>query len=106
LARVAQIVEVAQGFVYVVSLTGTTGVRSQLAATLPDLIAQVRSLTDKPIAVGFGISTPEQALQVAQWGADGVIVGSACVQLLAQTPPPERVAALGNFCQRLRDALD
>lgn len=106
MARVAQIVAIAQGFIYVVSLTGTTGVRSQLAASLPELIAQVRSLTDKPIAVGFGISTPEQAFQVAQWGADGVIVGSACVQLLAQTPEAERVTALGNFCQRLRDALD
>ncbi|WP_396033671.1 tryptophan synthase subunit alpha [Candidatus Cyanaurora vandensis] len=103
--RIARIVQAAQGFVYVVSLTGTTGVQQQLATNLPQMIQQVRALTTKPIAVGFGISTPAQARQVADWGANGVIVGSACVQLLAQTPEPERLARLGEFCQQLRDAL-
>jgi len=105
LARIRRIVASAQGFVYLVSLTGTTGVRSELSTRLPELIAQLRAETTKPIAVGFGIATPAQAHQVAQWGADGVIVGSACVRLLAETPAAERIAALATFCSQLKTSL-
>jgi len=104
--RLQKIALASQGFIYLVSLTGTTGARTGLAQGLPERIAQLRTLTNKPIAVGFGISTPEQARQVAQWGADGVIVGSACVRLLAETPVAQRQIALGNFCSALRNALD
>ncbi|WP_245395464.1 tryptophan synthase subunit alpha [Anthocerotibacter panamensis] len=103
--RVTRIVEQSQGFVYLVSLTGTTGVRAVLSTLLPQRIALVRSLTAKPVAVGFGIATATQARQVADWGADGVIVGSACVRLLAETPAAERLEALAKFCQTLKEAL-
>jgi tryptophan synthase alpha chain len=65
----------------------------------------LRSTTDKPIGVGFGISEPEHALQVKKWGADAVIVGSACVKRLAQGTPEEGLKALAEFCQSLKQAL-
>ncbi len=105
-ARIAQIAAQAQGFIYLVSLTGTTGVRSQLSELLPSRIAYLHSVSDKPIAVGFGIATADQARQVAAWGADGVIVGSACVRLLDETPADQRQVQLAKFCQSLRQALD
>ncbi|PYN14757.1 MAG: tryptophan synthase subunit alpha, partial [Candidatus Rokuibacteriota bacterium] len=82
-ARMRLIARRSQGFVYVVSLTGVTGVRDELA---PDLVRQLRALrrlTTRPICVGFGISTPEHVRRVAP-DADGVIVGSAVVRLIEQ----------------------
>ena len=69
----------ATGFIYVVSLTGITGARAQLPANLTDFIARLRSRTDKPLVLGFGISTPEHARQVSAL-TDGFIVGSALVR--------------------------
>ncbi|MGE5635382.1 MAG: tryptophan synthase subunit alpha [Nocardioidaceae bacterium] len=77
--RVAAIGRDARGFVYVVSLTGTTGERGQLPVDLRDTVARARAATDLPVAVGFGISTPAQARAVAEL-ADGVIVGSRIVR--------------------------
>lgn len=81
--RIPQIVQGTTGFVYVVSSMGVTGVRSQLDSNLEDMIAAIRNSTDAPIAVGFGIHTPEQAAKIAAI-ADGVIVGSAIVKIIAQ----------------------
>jgi tryptophan synthase alpha chain len=67
------------GFVYCVSTTGVTGERSELPSELADLIARVKATTALPVAVGFGVSTPEQAAVVARL-ADGVVVGSAIVR--------------------------
>jgi tryptophan synthase alpha chain len=77
--RIAEIGAGARGFVYTVSLTGTTGERSELPAGLADTVAAVRASTDVPVAVGFGISTAPQARAVAEL-ADGVIVGSRVVR--------------------------
>ncbi len=99
--RISQITAVSQGFVYLVSVTGVTGIRSAIASQVPDLIKLIRQSTDKPIGVGFGISTPEQAQQIKTWGADGVIVGSAMVKCLAE----QGVTALSEFCQRLKQAI-
>ena len=77
--RVAEIGREARGFVYTVSLAGTTGERDELPAELSDTVARVRAATDVPVAVGFGISTAEHARRVAQV-ADGVIVGSRIVR--------------------------
>lgn len=77
--RIELIADKARGFIYLVSLTGVTGVRDRLSAALPDFLGRVRAATDKPLAVGFGIGNGEQARQVAQY-ADGVIVGSALVK--------------------------
>jgi len=73
------ICEHSQGYVYLVSVTGTTGARANTSADLPEFVARVREITAAPVAVGFGISTPEQARAVAEI-SDGVIVGSAVVQ--------------------------
>ena len=80
--RIPQIVQGTTGFVYVVSSMGVTGVRSKLDSNLEDMIAAIRNSTDAPIAVGFGIHTPEQAAKIAAI-ADGVIVGSAIVKIIA-----------------------
>jgi tryptophan synthase alpha chain len=65
----------------------------------------MRTVTDKPIGVGFGISQPEQARQIKAWGADAVIVGSAFVKRLADGTPAEGLSAIGEFCQSLKSAL-
>ena len=77
--RIAEIGADARGFVYTVSLTGTTGERAELPPGLADTVARVRAATEVPVAVGFGISTPEHAQAVAEI-ADGVIVGSRVVR--------------------------
>jgi tryptophan synthase alpha chain len=81
--RIKSICAKAAGFIYYVSREGVTGVQSSVAASLGEHVAQIRRFTQLPIAVGFGISTPEQAREVAQ-GADGVVVGSAIVQKIAE----------------------
>jgi tryptophan synthase alpha chain len=77
--RIAEIGADARGFVYTVSLTGTTGERAELPPELADTVARVRATTEVPVAVGFGISTPDHARSVAEI-ADGVIVGSRVVR--------------------------
>jgi len=91
--RVRLIAERSRGFVYLVSVTGITGAREQLPAGLAEFVGRVRQETTTPLAVGFGISTPEQAAQVAAL-ADGVIVGSALVRRAAEADGREQVAAL------------
>ncbi|EDX73319.1 tryptophan synthase, alpha subunit [Coleofasciculus chthonoplastes PCC 7420] len=104
-ARIDAIAKKSQGFIYLVSVTGVTGMRSQVASSVPDLLGEMRAVTDKPIGVGFGISQPEQARQVKQWGADAVIVGSAFVKRLAEGTPTEGLKAIEEFCQSLKSAI-
>jgi tryptophan synthase alpha chain len=104
-ARIAAIAQRAQGFVYLVSVTGVTGVRSQVGERVEELIQELRQVTDKPIGVGFGISQPEHARQVREWGADAVIVGSAMVKCLAEAKPEDGLRAIADLCQRLKAAL-
>ena len=80
-----------------------TGARTNLAAELPDYIARVRAHTDLPLAVGFGISTPEHVAQVAQI-ADGVVVASALINHLDALPLDEQPAAATAFTRALADA--
>jgi tryptophan synthase alpha chain len=77
--RLAKVGSMGSGFVYCVSTTGVTGERSELPAELAELVGRVKASTALPVAVGFGVSTPEQAAAVAQF-ADGVVVGSALVR--------------------------
>ena len=79
--RIVKIAELSKGFIYCVSVTGVTGVRDVISSQVSSMVSEIRSHTDKPICVGFGVSTPEQAKQVAQI-ADGVIVGSAIVKMI------------------------
>ena len=103
--RIANIAQKAQGFIYLVSVTGVTGMRSQVQGRVKDLLEQMHSSTDKPICVGFGISGSAQARQVKDWGADGVIVGSAFVKLLTQDNPAEGLKAIESLCRELKDAI-
>ena len=104
-ARLRMIARASQGFIYYVSVTGTTGARHTLSPGLTHGVRQLRLLTTKPICVGFGISTPAQAAAVARL-ADGVIVGSALARTLAQTSG--RLAILRRaaaYVRRLRKAM-
>jgi tryptophan synthase alpha chain len=103
--RIKAIAEKSQGFIYLVSVTGVTGMRSQVASRLESLLPQLRTVTDKPIGVGFGISGPDQALEVKKLGADAVIVGSAFVKLLSQGTPEEGLKSIGEFCHSLKEAV-
>ncbi len=103
--RIAAIAAQAQGFVYLVSVTGVTGVRSELQSRVKDLIDSLKQTTNKPIGVGFGVSDPDQAQQLKAWGADGVIVGSAFVKRLAGEPSSAALETIGTFCQSLKSAL-
>ncbi|UZQ54211.1 tryptophan synthase subunit alpha [Trichothermofontia sichuanensis B231] len=105
LRRIQMIAAKSHGFIYLVSVTGVTGMRSGLQTHVKDLIQTLRQTTDKPIGVGFGISQPEHAQQVRDWGADAVIVGSAFVQRLATGTPAEGLSAIADFCQRLKAAI-
>ena len=99
--RVPLVAEGGSGFLYYISRTGVTGARAQLRAELAEEIAALRGLVSLPIAVGFGISTPEQARAVAAV-ADGVVVGSALVDRLER----EGVAGAAGFLRTLREGID
>jgi len=103
--RIEAIARQSQGFIYLVSVTGVTGMRSGLEMRVKDLLQQMRQVTDKPIGVGFGISQPEQAHQVRDWGADAVIVGSAVVKRLAEGNPEQGLQAIADFCKSLKAAI-
>jgi tryptophan synthase alpha chain len=107
-ARMARIHAASRGFTYLVSVTGVTGVRASLEARVEPLVQQLQAQGGSPVAVGFGISGPEQARQVRQWGADGAIVGSALVKRMAeaQAQGADVAAAAGRFCAELRQGLD
>jgi len=92
--RMQLIASVSTGFVYCVSLTGVTGARAALSDEIAPMLAELRKHTDKPIGVGFGVSTPEQATQVAEV-ADGVIVGSAIVNVIEEHINDEAALLIG-----------
>jgi tryptophan synthase alpha chain len=98
--RISLVAERSQGFIYLVSVTGVTGARQALPAGLEDFIRRVRAVTAKPLAVGFGISTGEQARVIAQL-ADGVIVGSALVRRAG-----ESLERVGELAAEIRAALE
>jgi tryptophan synthase alpha chain len=101
-ARLRLLVERTRGFLYYVSLTGVTGARAELAADLAAAIARVKALSDVPVCVGFGVSTPDHAREIAGF-ADGVVVGSAIVERVERAPTPdEAVDAVAQFVAELK----
>jgi tryptophan synthase alpha chain len=100
--RMESIARNAQGFVYLVSVTGVTGERKSVSEGLGELIQRVREHTSVPVCVGFGIGTPEQARQVGAL-ADGVIVGTACVKTIGGSQAPVETAK--QFAAEFRGAL-
>ena len=81
--RISMIAEEAEGYIYIVSSLGVTGVRNKITTDIASLTSKVKEASHVPCAIGFGISTPEQAKNMAQY-ADGVIVGSAIVKIIAE----------------------
>ena len=101
--RIAMIAGEAEGFVYLVSSLGVTGVRSEIKTDLASIVEAIRRNTEIPCAIGFGISTPEQAARMSGL-ADGVIVGSAIVRLIEKygRQAPEYV---GRYVKEMKDAI-
>lgn len=102
-SRIEANVNAGSGFVYCVSLTGVTGARDQLSATLPEFLGRVRRHTDLPLAVGFGVSRPEHVATIAQI-AEGVVSASALINVLEDTPAERRFAALTELVRAMRAA--
>jgi len=101
--RLASIGARARGFLYTVSVVGTTGERRSLGERFADVVARAKASTEVPVALGFGIGTPEQAAQAADAGADGVIVGTRLVRAAGEGDDP--AAAVGLVVGELAAAL-
>lgn len=101
--RIAMIAKEAEGFLYLVSSLGVTGTRSEITTDLASIVSVVRQNTDTPCAIGFGISTPEQARKMAGL-SDGAIVGSAIVKLLAKYGK-DAPRYIGDYVKSMKDAL-
>ena len=101
--RIAMIAKEAEGFIYLVSSLGVTGTRAEITTDLKSIVSVIRENTDVPCAIGFGISTPEMAARMAQ-EADGVIVGSAIIKILAARGR-EAAPYVGSFVKDMKDAI-
>lgn len=104
--RLKKITDLSTGFIYYVSLTGTTGAREKLPQGIIDNVRLIKSITEKPVCVGFGISTPQQAENISKV-ADGVIVGSAIIRNIEQniTKADRLVEKAVDFVRALRQAI-
>ena len=98
--RLQLVAEHASGFVYCVSLTGTTGARAEMSKELPEFIARVRAHTKLPLAVGFGISERRHVEEVGAV-ADGAVIGSAFVRAISEAPRDERASVVRGFLERM-----
>lgn len=101
--RIKMIAKEAQGFVYCVSSMGVTGVRTEITTDISEMVSLVKSVKDIPCAIGFGISTPEQARKMAQ-SADGVIVGSAIVKIVAKNGK-NCIAPVCEYVKSMKEAI-
>ena len=104
--RIQRIGEISKGFIYYVSLTGTTGTKSSLSKNLEEKVLAIKSKVKLPVLVGFGISGSEQARE-ATYSSDGVIVGSAIVKLVEQySDPKERDKKIKSFVSGIKEAIN
>lgn len=102
--RVEIIAKASTGFIYYVSRTGVTGEQSSIEASVQPMVERIKSYTDTPVAIGFGVSNPEQASELAGFG-DGVVVGSAIVRMVGELgDTPETASKVGAFVKTLVDA--
>lgn len=102
-SRIQMIAKEAKGFIYEVSSLGVTGVRSEIKTDLRAITESIKAVTDIPVAIGFGINTPEQAARVCEY-ADGVIVGSAIVKIVAQYGK-DAPAYVYDYVKSMKDAI-
>jgi len=105
--RIKIIVSKTTGFIYAVSVLGVTGSREQLSGRVGSLVAKLKSITNVPVCVGFGISSPEQAAAVASAGADGVIIGSKLIQIIEQNLQNKNkmLAEISTFLKDIKTAI-
>nr|ACF85361.1 unknown [Zea mays] len=104
--RMGEITRASRGFVYLATVNGVTGPRANVNTRVQSLIQEVKQVTDIPVAVGFGISKPEHVKQIAEWGADGVIIGSAMVRQLGEAASPkEGLKRLEKYARSMKNAL-
>ena len=105
--RMKRIVELTTGFIYTVSVLGVTGSRDRLSEQVERLVDRLKSMTDVPVCVGFGISSGEQAKAVATAGADGVIIGSRIVKIIEENAGDMAAITreVGRFVSEVREAL-
>lgn len=102
--RIALVAERSSGFIYYVSRTGVTGARAEVEQSVHGMVDAIRRCTDKPVAVGFGVSTPGQVREIAAY-ADGIIVGSAIVSRIGELgDAPDMPRTIGAFVKTLADA--
>ena len=104
--RMKMISKKTKGFTYLVSVTGVTGERNKMENRVENLITKLKEISINPVAVGFGISSPEQVKKVRKWGADGVIIGSAFVKRISTSDKKIVVNQIGKFCEDMRKAAD
>jgi tryptophan synthase alpha chain len=106
--RIRKIAARARGYLYLVAVLGVTGVRDKVSAEAIDLLTRVRKYTEIPLALGFGISTPEHARACAEGGANGIIVGSAIVTIVESNlgNPVEMERKLKGYVSKMRTATD
>ena len=103
--RIDRIVKNTTGFIYYVSVTGVTGVRSTLDRDIRKQVERIKKITSIPIGVGFGISTPQQAKTIAKW-ADAVVVGSAIIKKIRESKSPKAmVSGVGKLTKSLKQAI-
>ena len=104
--RIQQIGKISKGFIYYISLTGTTGTKESLSVGLEEKVSEIKNSVSLPVLVGFGISGPEQAAEAAKV-SDGVILGSAIVKLIeTNSNPVERDRKLGEFLTSIQKAIN
>ena len=103
--RIKDICKKSRGFIYYISLAGVTGVREKLADDIQDKISEIKRISEKPVAIGFGISNPEQAAMAAEL-ADGVIVGSAIVKIIENNiDKSDLTTIVGSFVKGLKRGM-
>jgi len=103
--RIRMISERSQGCVYIVAANGVTGLKSDFDVEVQDLVKKVKSITDKPVILGFGVSSPRQAALIKSWGVDGVVLGSAFVKQLELYNETQGLFEFQTFCKQIKQSL-
>ena len=103
-SRIKEIARNAEGFLYLISKTGVTGGTGKLRNKLKMIIRTIQTLTGKPVVVGFGINSQQQIKQLIEWKSNGIVVGSACVQILLQTSEKSCVIKLSKLIKQMKES--
>ncbi|EME28524.1 [pt] tryptophan synthase alpha chain [Galdieria sulphuraria] len=104
-SRISSIVKKANGFIYLVSSTGVTGIRDNFSDVIKDKIETIRKYSTKPIVIGFGVSKPSHIKQIKAWGADGIIIGSACIQEISKSTQSDELNDFKNFLNKMIESI-